>query len=95
MRVSIVVEDSTVTVDGQTVAGLDLSFIAESVHAVQWYGENGEVEHKDASGKIVLNEAIDDFTPYQAAVDLWQAKKDADAAENAAKLAAYRLSKQI
>lgn len=94
MRVSIIVDDASVTVDGFTVRNLDLSFIPSTVHAVQWYGTKGEVEHKDEDGRMIANKPITDFSDFQPAVEAWQTKKDAEEAENAAKLAAYKLSKQ-
>ena len=80
MRVTIIPEDGFVSVDGEGYSDLDLSFMAPDVHAVQWYDTEGEVEYQDARGRIVSNEDISDLTPYQPALDAWQAAKDAAAA---------------
>ena len=84
MRLTIVADDGAVGVDGEFFSGLDLSALDPTIHAVQWYGEYGEVEFKTrfeygASVKPA-NEAITDVTPYQFAVSVWQAAKDAQAA---------------
>jgi hypothetical protein len=72
MRVTIIPEDGFVSIDGKGHSDLDLSFLPASVHAVQWYGEDGEVEHVDERGRAVQNEEITDLTPYQGAIDAWQ-----------------------
>lgn len=81
MRVTIIPEDGFVSVDGEGFSSLDLSFMASDVHAVQWYETEGELEIKDARGRAVRNENITDLTPYQPALDAWQAAKDAAAVE--------------
>lgn len=74
MRLSIVVDDSMVSIDGVACFDIDLSFMPSNVHAVQWYGSSGELELKDLeTGKIVSNLAIDSLEPYQQAIDSWNA----------------------
>ena len=77
MRVTIIPADGFVSVDGEGYGGLDLSFMASDVHAVQWYDTEGEVEYQDARGRATRNEDITDLTPYQPALDAWQVAKDA------------------
>jgi hypothetical protein len=86
MRVTIVLtDDSSVSVDGEGFGGLDLSFMDPAIHAIQWYDTRGVVEYKDlATGNIVTNQEITDFTPYQQAITVWQAEKERVAAEMAA-----------
>ena len=85
MRVTIIPEDGFVSVDGEGYIGLDLSFMDSDIHALQWYEIEGEIERADARGRIVANETITDLTPYQPALDAWQAAKDAaEAAEQTA-----------
>lgn len=84
VKIAIIPEDSIVVVDKKGYSGLDLSFLLPSVHAVQWYGAEGEVEYVDAQGRPTHNETITDFTPYQPALDAWQAAKAAEEAEEAA-----------
>ena len=79
MRVTIIPADGFVSIDGQGFDNLDLSFMDPSIHAIQWYGTDGELERKDNRGKIIANEAVFDISPYQAAVDAWNAKKEAEA----------------
>ena len=82
MRVTIIPEDGLVSIDNVGYSGLDLSFINPSVHAVQWYGENGEIEHKDiTTNRMVSNEAINSLGAFQRALDAWSA---ADVAEKLA-----------
>jgi hypothetical protein len=76
MKLTIVPEDGVVTLDGESYANLDLSFIEPTIHAVQWYGTFGEVEYKDpVTGKMTLNQEIFDISPYQQAIDLWNSAK--------------------
>lgn len=79
MRVTILVNDSVVYVEEQPLR-VDLDGIDDDVHAVQWYGEAGEVEFKTnyIDGSRRPNERITDFSEYQIFVDRWLA-----AAQNA------------
>jgi hypothetical protein len=85
MRLVIIADDARVGIDALNYDGLDMSQLDPSIHAVQWYGEYGEVEFKSKfeNGQIVKahNEIITDVTPYQWAVDAWKAAKAADDAE--------------
>jgi hypothetical protein len=87
MRVTIVREDGLVLVDGAGFGRLDLSMLPSNVHAVQWYGTDGEVEYVDEHGRASFNERITDFTPYQPALDRWAEAKKAHEAEEAASAA--------
>lgn len=77
MRVTIILADGFVSVDGEGYSGLDLSFMDADIHALQWYETEGEIERKDNRGRVVANEPITDMTPYQPALDAWQVAKDA------------------
>lgn len=85
MRLTIVADDGAVGVDGEFISGLNLSALDPTIHAVQWYGEYGEVEYKTvfAGGVITKpsNEIITDATPYQFAVDAWNIAKEAAEAQ--------------
>ena len=77
MRVTIIPADGFVSIDGESYSGLGLSSIDSSIHAVQWYGESGEVEVKNpVTGKMVENREITSLDEFQQAIDAWQAKKD-------------------
>jgi hypothetical protein len=83
MKVSIIPSDQMVSVDGETIIGVDLVFMNPAINAVQWYGESGEVEVKSPdTGKMLINIQIQDFAPYQQAVTNWQTRKNAIKAEN-------------
>jgi len=77
MRITIIPADGFVSVDGVGFVGLNLSFMSSNIHALQWYDTDGEIERKDSRGRVVSNETITDITPYQSAIDAWQAAKDA------------------
>jgi hypothetical protein len=80
MRLTIVADDGAVGVEGEYFAGLDLSPLDPTVHAVQWYGEYGEVEFRavlqDGKPFHPENQYITDVSPYQFAVDAWQVAKN-------------------
>ena len=85
MRVTIVPIDKTVTINGEGYGNLDLSFIDQSVHAVQWYDTHGEVERKDPiTQKMISNDIITSLDDFQQAITVWQTEKDRIAAELAA-----------
>jgi hypothetical protein len=85
MRVTILPDDNSVSVDGEGYGNLDLSFMDATIHAVQWYGTHGEVERKDpVTKRMTSNEEITSFDQFQQAITLWQAEKDRVAAEIAA-----------
>ena len=75
MRVAIVPEDKFVSVDGEGYHDIDLSFLGASVHAIQWYGTDGEIEYKDARGRATENVPFSDFTQFQRVVDVWRLAK--------------------
>lgn len=81
MKLTIVADDGAVGVDGEFFSPLDLSQLDSSIHAVQWYGEYGEIEYKTRleNGAFVkpANVLITDVAPYQFAVDAWNAAKEA------------------
>lgn len=81
MRLSIIADDGAVGVDGEFFSELDLSALDPNIHAVQWYGEYGEVEFKTRfeDGKLFHpgNQYITDVSSYQFAFDAWEAAKNA------------------
>jgi hypothetical protein len=81
MRVTIIPVDGFVSVDGEGYSGLDLTFMASDIHALQWYDTDGELEIQDARGRVIENRPIDSLEPYQPALDAWQAAKDAAEAQ--------------
>ena len=82
MRLTIIPNDKVVIKDGLALHGLN--FTLANIRAIQWYGNKGEVEYLDGSP----NEVIDDITPYQSIIDVYNTEKarlEAEAIE-AAKL---------
>lgn len=85
MRVTILPDDKSVSVNGEWYADLDLSFLDSTIHAVQWYDTHGEIERKDpVTKRMTSNEEITSFDEFQPAIAAWQAKKDEVAAATAA-----------
>ena len=58
MKLTIIPDDGAVYKDGLSYSELDWSFVPANVHALQWYGEFGEIEFKSAfvDGRIVKPE---------------------------------------
>ena len=79
MRVTIIADDSTVSVEEQPLI-VDLTGLDEDVHAVQWYGVRGEIEYKHdpLNDTKRSNFVIVDFTPYQVFVDRWMIEAQND-----------------
>lgn len=79
MKLTIVAEDRVISIDGVSFSDLDISALNPSIHAVQWYGEYGEVEYKSKveNNQIVKpqNQLIQDFSEFQWAVDAWNVAK--------------------
>lgn len=88
MKLVIIADDSRVGINAVNYDDLDMSQLDPSIHAIQWYGEYGEIEFKTKfeNGQIVKpqNQIITDMTPYQWAVDAWNAAKVAEDAAIAA-----------
>lgn len=81
MRVTIVPEECSVTIDGE-LAIIEMPVIDTSIHAVQWYGTNGTIEHKDTTitNAVVLThvEEITKLSPFQEIINIATAKIAAD-----------------
>jgi len=65
MRLKIITEDEFVSIDEEGIHGLDMTWIPEfigesgistSVHAVQWYGDHGEIELNSRDNNIFITE---------------------------------------
>ena len=70
MKVSIVVDDNMVVIDGKPHV-VDCSSLA-GLHAVQWDGSSGYIEHSPVKGEKELNVEITSILPYQALIDAWK-----------------------
>lgn len=60
MRLTIVPSDTLVIVDGIGYRGIGMSSIDSTIHAVQWYGDKGEVEYNNG----MANEVIDNIEAF-------------------------------
>jgi hypothetical protein len=78
MRVTIIPEDGLVSINGEAYRKIDLSMIDSSINAVQWYDADGEIEIKDARGRIVENRQINSFDEFAFVIPLWEAEKEAN-----------------
>ena len=66
MRLIIIPVDTTISIDGESIEGCDLSWIPEfvgditgvpqKVHAVQWYDDHGEIELVTNDSNIEITE---------------------------------------
>ncbi len=76
MNVVIIPSDGFVSVNGRSFSGLDLSWIAPEVHAVNWIDVAGEVQIVDPiTHMAVRNEEITDLATFQMALDQWEAAR--------------------
>jgi hypothetical protein len=75
MRVTIIPHDKLVVINKEGYSNIDLSSIDSSVHAVQWYDTEGEIEIKDARGRMIENRAITSFDDFAFVIPLWEAEK--------------------
>lgn len=71
MRMTIIPVDSMIIIDGFAVSDVDLSWVPDNVHAVQWYETYGEVE---LIGRVP-NIDITELGIYEQAVPIWEVKK--------------------
>lgn len=68
MRISIVIPDNVVVIDG-VARQVDCSGVEPDLHAVQWYGKHGEVEYAGAKRRNVI---ITDLEPYASLITQWE-----------------------
>lgn len=97
MKLTIVPDDGAVYKDKFSYSMLDLSFIPANVHALQWYGEYGEIEFKSVfvDGRIVKpeNEVITVLPLWaEQSLEKWQEAEDS---RIAAELAAQQAVQQF
>ena len=75
MRITVIPEDGVVSIDGEGYSGIDLSSLDSTIHAIQWYSTDGEVEIKDARGRMVENRKITSFDEFASIIPLWETAK--------------------
>lgn len=72
MRITVIPSDKRVVIDGVGYNEIDLSSLDPSIHAIQWHGTYGEVEIKDARGRMIENREINSFDEYNFIISLAQ-----------------------
>jgi hypothetical protein len=67
-RISLIPQDSTVVYDGLVAFGVNFTGIDPSIHAIQWYDNQGQVEYErdPMTGEGPLNEDITSIAPFQS-----------------------------
>jgi hypothetical protein len=95
MRLTIIPADGAVSVNGRGFGGIDMLSIDPTIHAVQWYGTQGEIEYAtDKDGVKPANLVIDSLADFQAVLDAWEQKRAAEDAPPAPKsLADHKVDK--
>ena len=88
MRITIIVDDKSMGVDGVFASPVDLSMLNPEIHAIQWHGEYGEIEFKTKAedGNLVkpANERLTSIEPYLFLLPAWEVAKVNFEAEQAA-----------
>jgi predicted O-linked N-acetylglucosamine transferase (SPINDLY family) len=90
MRLTIISSDKFISIDGQGLLDIeqDLSWIPSNVRAVQWYDTWGEVEYKDETPNLrieelgIFDQAVEDLNNEIVRIEQKQIA-DAEAAEAA------------
>lgn len=76
-RITVIHDDNVVIIDGEAKDGIDLSSLADNIHAIQWYGSDGEGELEICDPAkhhiLVENRAINSFDDYAWIANLWDA----------------------
>lgn len=81
MRITVVVENGFVAVDGRGFSNLELPSLGQTIRAVQWFGTYGDIEHHDPVTKnIVRNERFEDASLLDGCVAVWQRACEDEAA---------------
>ena len=70
MRVSIIVADKVVCVDG-VCHQVIMPSLSPGLHAIQWYETWGEEEWANENGVMQSNNAITSFEEYSWCIELW------------------------
>lgn len=86
MRVTIVPEDQTVIVDGDTVLLPDALTIDPNTHAIQWYGDYGVIEYKIGPAVRFTDQSVIQPHLDQRAAYVAQMATEKAAADGAAQL---------
>lgn len=83
MRLTLIRTDGFISIDGVGY-NVDLSTIDQTIHALQWYEDQGEIEYADSRGRIVENVEITSLDDFQYVISLWHQKRYQDLQDSAA-----------
>lgn len=72
MRLTIIPADRSVAIDGEHRSPLEFT-IDPTIHAVQWYGDRGEVEFVSTPEGKPPNQTITSISQFQSAIDAFNA----------------------
>ena len=81
MRVTVVKADGVVCVDGVCMGGIAMESLAPTLHAMQWYGDHGEEEHRDPVTRRQTNVQIYLLDGYAEVLAQWGAMTGEPATE--------------
>jgi hypothetical protein len=85
MKFTIIPDDKTVIIDGLGYSDLKFTIDAD-IHAVQWYGEIGEIEYKSeltANGVTKPNNLIiNKYSAFRSALDAWETAKQVEVSDD-------------
>lgn len=70
MEFTLIPIDNLVAVDGAVIRFGYNDLIDNNIHAVVWYGQDGQIEFRDGA----VNEIITDYTAYQPILDIYADK---------------------
>lgn len=83
MRLTLIRTDGFISIDGVGY-NVDLSTIDQTIHALQWYEDQGEIEYADSRGRIVENVEITSLDDFQYVISLWHQKRYQDLQDSVA-----------
>ena len=84
MKFTIISDDKTIIVDGFGYSELEFT-IDNNIHAVQWYGDIGEIEYKSqlTNGGLIKpqNLIIHQYSDFTLALNAWESAKQNELAQ--------------
>lgn len=72
MRLSIIAADNVIVIDGAVHESNCSGLMAKGISALQWYGDEGEIEYV---GHMKPNELTKDLKPFQQYIDRAKLRK--------------------
>ena len=75
MRITIVPDDTYCSIDGLGFNTVDMSSLDSTIHAIQWYDIEGEVEYREQEGYKPPNAKIYDTALFDGVIASWNQVK--------------------